>query len=319
MSKYQKILNFGHRIADFPQTLSDLDIGNEQLTKAVWGTSFNFVNTEYLGEVDGETTQFIDISKHFDAITQLCLFTDVSSKEIAEIPNIKEHVNLLASLGRMTVNIAHELTQPVSAIRLLAENSLDESDSVNWLDSLIESRKNLLRIVDVADALSKYVDQLKTFARRDVLNMSPTSVAEILQSVQTIVEPKRKECNAILVLDSDNISVSANTNYVNAILINLVCNAFDAVKGTSRREVRVTARHLDDMVRFTVRDFGPGLSSATLANLFNSFQTTKVSTKSLGIGLQLSKDIAQQMGAKLQGTNHPEGGAVFSLDLKITD
>jgi len=68
-------------------------------------------------------------------------------------------------------------------------------------------------------------------------------------------------------------------------------------------------------VQLTVRDVGPGLSDDTLAQLFDPFFTTKSPGKGLGLGLSISYNIVRDFGGTLGARNHPEGGAVFTVDL----
>lgn len=66
-----------------------------------------------------------------------------------------------------------------------------------------------------------------------------------------------------------------------------------------------------------VRDHGGGLSDHTLAHLFKPFYTTKPEGQGTGLGLSLAMDLSTSMGANLAGANHPEGGALFTLDMPL--
>jgi two-component system C4-dicarboxylate transport sensor histidine kinase DctB len=71
------------------------------------------------------------------------------------------------------------------------------------------------------------------------------------------------------------------------------------------------------MVRLHIRDHGPGLSDEAQARLFEPFLTTKPVGDGLGLGLAISAGIIRDFGGSLQGTNHPDGGAVFTLELPL--
>jgi two-component system, NtrC family, C4-dicarboxylate transport sensor histidine kinase DctB len=245
-------------------------------------------------------------------------FSYFPSSQSKETTVLQKQKNCLAALGRVTVNIVHELTQPISAIRLLAENALGSANSNSELaDALAQTQQDLKRIVSVTESLSNYIHQLKQFTRNDNIYSSPVWLQTILDNVLLVVEPKRKECNAVLVINVDNALVCTEAGCVSAILVNLICNAFEAVKDNAHRQVTVTVKQSGDTLGLTVRDLGPGLSPEILAHLFNPFMTTKSSIHSMGVGLALSRDLARQMGAYLRGANHPEGGAEFSLELSL--
>jgi C4-dicarboxylate-specific signal transduction histidine kinase len=67
--------------------------------------------------------------------------------------------------------------------------------------------------------------------------------------------------------------------------------------------------------RLSVRDHGPGLAEEALAHLFEAFFTTKAAGVGLGLGLTISAGIVRDFGGTLSGANHPDGGAVFTLEI----
>jgi two-component system C4-dicarboxylate transport sensor histidine kinase DctB len=73
----------------------------------------------------------------------------------------------------------------------------------------------------------------------------------------------------------------------------------------------------DTHVRLAVRDHGPGLSEEALQRLFEPFFTTKPAGDGLGLGLAISAGILRDFGGSLHGSNHPDGGAVFTLELPL--
>lgn len=231
----------------------------------------------------------------------------------------QEHNHRLALLGRMIINVTHEVTQPISAIRLLAENALMATDACACHEDaplLIDSQESLARIVQLTDVLMRYADHLKRFTRRDPTQVMPTSLMLIVNDAVAISEPKRKSCIASLTLDVDEVTVMSDAGSASAILVNLLCNAFDAVSGTAHRKVCLVVRQTADRVQIRIRDHGYGLSAETLARLFEPFYTTKTAGKGSGLGLGLSVDLAHQMGATLEGGNHPDGGAEFILNMQ---
>ena len=72
------------------------------------------------------------------------------------------------------------------------------------------------------------------------------------------------------------------------------------------------------MIRLEVRDHGPGLSEEALARLFEPFYTTKDAGEGLGLGLTISAGIVSDFGGTLEGGNHPDGGALFTLEIPMS-
>lgn len=244
---------------------------------------------------------------------------DLKADHCGADPEVLEHACRLAGLGRMVANITHEVTQPLSAIRLIAEsaeNAMPDETRRVFADAA-SAPAGFARIVELVDQLSAYVEHLKRFARREPADVRPTALSQIVDEALAICEPMRKNCHARLVLDIDDAVVLADSKSSVAVMVNLLCNAFDAVTGKRRPEVRLTAHRVEDRGVLKVRDLGDGMSVQTLACLYRPFYTTKPSGKGSGLGLALAMDMAQQMDARLDGANHPEGGAQFTLDLAL--
>jgi len=99
------------------------------------------------------------------------------------------------------------------------------------------------------------------------------------------------------------------------VLINLIGNALDAMKGAAVKHlwIRCTAEH--DHIVIHIRDSGSGLDEEIQQHLFEPFFTTKEPGVGLGLGLAISAGITREFGGTLHGSNHPEGGAVFAIEL----
>ena len=98
----------------------------------------------------------------------------------------------------------------------------------------------------------------------------------------------------------------------------LISNAADAVEGLADRRSTFGASE-DGKVVLTVRDHGPGVPAAIAERIFDPFFTTKGVGKGLGLGLSISYNIVKDFGGSLSVANHPEGGAVFRIELDAAD
>jgi C4-dicarboxylate-specific signal transduction histidine kinase len=114
---------------------------------------------------------------------------------------------------------------------------------------------------------------------------------------------------------AEDLFVMGDMASATAIVVNLLSNALDAVAGMRQPVVTLSCTRAGGMVAMEIRDHGEGLDTEALPHLFRPWFTTKGADKGLGLGLALSKEIAEKMGGRLAGGNHPEGGAVFSLSL----
>ena len=103
------------------------------------------------------------------------------------------------------------------------------------------------------------------------------------------------------------------------MLINLIGNALDAMAGQAAPQIEIDCSGATGSARLAVRDHGPGLDDAAQAHLFEPFFTTKPAGDGLGLGLTISAGIIRDFGGTLTGSNHPAGGAVFTLEMPLFD
>jgi two-component system C4-dicarboxylate transport sensor histidine kinase DctB len=218
----------------------------------------------------------------------------------------------LAVIGRLSTEVAHELNQPLAALRTLAGNSqrfLERGE-------LEVARGNLQRMADLADRMGRITARLRNFARKSEGAPGRVVLDDALDNALAVLEARIGRAGAVIERRRQpQLAAWCDANRVEQVLVNLLGNALDAMRGQPRPCLALECREAPGQVQVLVRDHGPGLSAEALSHLFEPFFTTKPQDEGLGLGLALSADIAQACGGSLQGANHPGGGAVFTLSL----
>lgn len=219
----------------------------------------------------------------------------------------------LATLGQMSAGISHELNQPLAALQTLADNARALLDR----GRLPEAAENLVMISDLVARTGRIVRQLKSFARKEVPTPQPVTVDRAIEHALLIVEPRRRETGARIQTPppAPNRRVIAEAGRVEQILVNLLRNGLDAMADQSEPLLVIDCRTVGDLRELSVRDHGPGLSDEAHAHLFEPFFTTKPAGEGLGLGLAISRTIAESYGGTLTVRNAPGGGAEFVLAL----
>ncbi len=122
---------------------------------------------------------------------------------------------------------------------------------------------------------------------------------------------------ARVVLDFPPVALWArcDANRLEQVMVNLIGNALDAMANLDQPRIEVRGVAHAAVVRIEVRDYGSGLSAEAQSRLFEPFYTTKEAGVGLGLGLAISAGIVNDYGGTLAGTNHPDGGALFTLEL----
>ncbi len=221
----------------------------------------------------------------------------------------------MATLGQMAAGITHELNQPLAALRGLADNA----GAFLRQGREAEAAANLTRIVALVDRLGKITGQLRSFSRRSGTERVAVDVGVAVSESLAILSSRIRDAGARVTTDLDPAAqwVVFEPIRLSQVLVNLVGNALDAVKGRPGAEVAVRAWAGEGRVVLSVEDNGPGLDRAALARLFEPFFTTKPAGEGLGLGLPISLAIAREFGASLQPRPMPGGGLAFDLVMDV--
>ncbi|MBP8267578.1 MAG: sensor histidine kinase [Zoogloea sp.] len=223
----------------------------------------------------------------------------------------------LAVIGQLSTGIAHELNQPLTALRTLSGNSmrfLDRGD-------LATTRANLERIAQLADRMGAITGQLRTFARKSGGQLQPVSLYRALDNALALLDSRLAQANADVCRSCPLPAPIAlcDVNRLEQVLINLIGNALDAMDGQPTPRIEIGCEVVGRKAWLAVRDHGPGLDDEVISHLFEPFFTTKQAGVGLGLGLTISAGIVRDFGGTLSGANHPDGGAVFTLEIPLAD
>lgn len=219
----------------------------------------------------------------------------------------------LAVIGQLSSGIAHELNQPLAALRTLSGNArkfLDRGDPQT-------AGSNLERIAELVDRMGRLTGQLKSFARKSSGRPQAVPLRRAVDNALFLLEQRLKRAGVVPRIDLSDGDLQAwcDANRLEQVLVNLAGNALDAMEGQVAPALDITARRQGDRMVLQVRDRGPGLSQDAQTHLFEPFFTTKDAGSGLGLGLAISAGIVADAGGSLRAQNHADGGAIFTLDL----
>ncbi|CAG2140146.1 C4-dicarboxylate transport sensor protein DctB [Cupriavidus yeoncheonensis] len=220
----------------------------------------------------------------------------------------------LAAVGQMSTGIAHELNQPLAALRTISGNTgkfLERGD----YDTV---RANLGTIIGLVERMGRITGALKSFARKPGSGLRQAELAQAVDNALFLLDTRIEAVHPRLQREVEpGLLVACDPNRLEQVLVNLVGNALDAVAGREQPMLSLHAHVSGGMAHLTVRDNGPGLSEEAFSRLFEPFFTTKPAGEGLGLGLTLSAGILNENGGSLSASNHPDGGACFTLVLPL--
>lgn len=242
----------------------------------------------------------------------------MAESQMEELRNQLVHASRIATMGEMAAGIAHELNQPLAAIRLYAEGGVEGLDK-DTLDGPALSVM-LDNIGGLATRCGQVIRGLREFARRE----EPRHVIlDVRDMIHEVLQFMGHECRCSGVnydLDLGNVAqlVMANPIQLQQVLVNLIRNAIEALAGQNRLgriEIRSRGHTGDRQITISVHDNGPGMSMETKSHLFAPFFTTKPS--GLGMGLKISQTILRAHGGTIACTSEPEDGTTFTIRLPM--
>ncbi|MEQ9347112.1 MAG: ATP-binding protein [Thalassospira sp.] len=221
----------------------------------------------------------------------------------------------LAALGQMSAAIAHEINQPITAIRTFCASAklMIERGKTEQLD------QNIRQISSLTERMGAITGQLKTFSRKSTGVLEPVDLKIALDNALQLLSPQldaeectveRHELNSPLIVHADLVRIEQ-------ICVNIIRNALDAMESSPTKRIRIDLTTSDDDVIMRIADTGQGMNDETLALLFDPFFTTKDPGQGVGLGLSVTYGIVRDFGGTIKAYNSASGGACFEVRLPL--
>lgn len=220
-----------------------------------------------------------------------------------------EKAGQLGALGLISATIAHEIKQPMAALRMFITMLPQQYGDASFRDRFFPVMpKEVARMEEI---LSQF---LRLGRSENRLEPQAFRAGDLVREIVSLVEPKAAECQVELetCLAADDWLFS-DPSLVKQALLNLGLNAIQALSqhGTTPKRVTFSTFAMEKKVLISVADTGPGLAADVLGKLFEPFVTTK--DDGFGLGLYITKEQVRKSGGEIVARNLPRGGALFEL------
>jgi len=234
------------------------------------------------------------------------------------------HSDRLRSLGEMAAGIAHELNQPLTGVRGLAEHAIIGFEK-GWKLDEGKLRGQLQKIVEQADRMVHIIQHVRTFARtNDRLELQVVEINGMVQSALSLLATqfRSRGLKLEIALADDLPPVQANKFSLEEVLFNLLSNARYAAEHRDKTDgaqgqIKVsTGISGDGWVEISVEDNGVGIPPETLTKIFEPFFTTKEPNEGTGLGLSISQSIIEEAGGNLDVRSCLGEGSTFLIRLE---
>lgn len=226
------------------------------------------------------------------------------------------HLNQSATAGALSSSVAHELNQPLGAIRINAEAVAimlrgDKPDLTLIQQILFDIQADDQRAGDI---ISRMRGMLK---KRSEIDWQEFDLNDVTSSALRILhgEAERRGVEVRSTQASSGLPVLADKVHLQQVILNLATNAMDATldRAAGEKIVMLATRSTRNKVEISVSDTGKGIPTEGLASIFEPFYTTKPS--GTGLGLSIARAIVEMYGGSISAGNCPEGGAIFRVSL----
>lgn len=244
----------------------------------------------------------------------------------------------MASLGRLVAGVAHELNNPISfiygnihtldryrdrmsaylgAIHRGAEPAeIERLRRDLKIDALLADYGSLIE--GTLEGAMRVADVVKNLRRLSFPKSGESLRVDVDRVVRTAVRwaARAKPHHVDFAFDiAPDLQILGNEGQFHQIIVNLIDNALDAVRGQAAPRIEIVARRDGDQIVITISDNGAGLPDGLIDKIFEPFFTTKPVGEGTGLGLWISYGIAREHGGTLAAANRSGGGAVFTLML----
>jgi two-component system sensor histidine kinase DctS len=242
------------------------------------------------------------------------------SEELARAHAEKmQHTSRLVTMGEMASFLAHDLNQPLAAIR---------SYQTGLKNMLSSGDMTFERATPVLDAIGKSVERagsmirrVHNFVKRSDPRLEPLDVAEVTKETVALLEPEltRALCTVEIDLDPDLPRVRADRVLIEQVLVNLIRNSLDECKNLARHRRRVTLSGAKGpgVIEIRVRDGGNGVPEHLAPQLFSPFVSTKEG--GMGMGLTICRSIIELHSGGIKYEREADGRSCFAFTLPIAE
>jgi signal transduction histidine kinase len=306
-----------------PEAAKDLELarrmGNKSFLAIPLKVGGAVVGTVTFGSVRAEQTWSERTLRRMRLVAEVFGNALERKRAVTEIRRFEEEmrqVSRVATMGELTVSLAHELNQPLGAIlnnaqaarRMLASDQPDLEEAGAALDDIVRDNSRAVEIVA----------QVRALFQRGESQKSQVDLKQVLLDIESLLrhDAMIKGISLQLAMPDTLPGVTGQRTQLMQLLLNLVLNAFDAVceSQASKREVEIRASYDGaGRIHVAVRDSGKGIDPRNVPRLFDAFFTTK--EKGIGMGLAIARSIVDNHGGKLWAERNEDQGATLRFEL----
>ncbi len=244
------------------------------------------------------------------------------TEELQKIHEQIVQIEKMASLGKLSATVAHELNNPLEGVltyaKLIARRIKKMEDAP---PALKESLEDIELIMHETERCGNIVKSLLLFSKKQVVEFGVVSVREIVQKAERLMKHHFDMSNVQFAAEypPKEVRILCDENQVQQAFVALFVNAVEAMPDGGTLNVVMTLNESAKKVSMAIKDTGVGIAAADLDRIFEPFFSTKQNGQGVGLGLSVVYDIVERHGGKICVQSTPGQGTTFTIDFPMTE
>jgi two-component system, NtrC family, sensor kinase len=241
------------------------------------------------------------------------------SEELGTAQNELIHIERLASLGKLSSSVAHEINNPLSGILIYTKLVQKQLSNPELTDAKKELMLKHLKLIETeTKRCGDIVKGLLDFSKKDQEDFEPKHLHEILQETYELMSHSIKIANVRFLKDYTAKSdlIYCSPNQIKQACVAILINASEAVLENGEILLK-TSNPDDDTIKIEITDNGIGISTEDIPHIFEPFFSTKQAVSGIGLGLPIVHGIMQSHKGKISVKSEPGQGTTISITLPL--
>lgn len=263
----------------------------------------------------GRNTNLADLDHH---VLELINRINATTSDIEKNRKLLAQAEKLAAFGRAAAGVAHEIRNPLTAIKMLIYSMREELSENNG-----EKAQDLEVIIKEIDRMERFVHNFLQFARPPDPQFVAVDLKQLIHETIKLLEPRLRKTGIELNEDYDpNLDlIYADSDQMKQVIMNLILNAMDSMPKGGKLTIKTNVYSQNthdgqrDWVQIKIIDTGCGIPEELKDTLFDPFVSGR--EEGIGLGLSIAFQILHRHGGWIEADNNPHGGATFTVKLPL--